>query len=70
MSSHLNGYSATSSKRNVRGTVHNRTDNTAAGPSKLEIIHRALLAPFSHRKADSSEILSDCTYLIALSLTE
>ncbi len=66
MSSRLNGYSDTSSKRNVRGTVDNRTENTAAGPSKLEIVHRALLAPFSHRKTDSSKILSDCTYLIAL----
>ncbi|KAK0245407.1 WD40-repeat-containing domain protein [Armillaria nabsnona] len=64
MSSRLNGYSDTSSKRNVRGTVDNRTENTAAGPSKLEIVHRALLAPFSHRKTDSSKILSDLAPVI------
>ncbi len=44
MSSRLNGYSDTSSKCNARGAVDNRTETTAAGPSKLEIVHKALLA--------------------------
>ncbi|KAK0208029.1 WD40-repeat-containing domain protein [Desarmillaria ectypa] len=64
MPSRLNGYSDASSKRNARGTVDNRTENTAAGPSKLEIVHKALLAPFSHRKTDSSKILSDLAPVI------
>lgn len=31
------------------------------GPSRLELVQKALLAPFNHKKSDSARILSDCT---------
>lgn len=30
--------------------------------TKLEFLQKTLLAPFNHKKADSTRILSDCPY--------
>lgn len=38
------------------------TDASASGPSKLELVQKAFLAPFSHKKRDSTRILSDRMY--------
>ncbi|KNZ78167.1 Mitochondrial division protein 1 [Termitomyces sp. J132] len=39
-------------------------DVNHSGPSKLEIVQNALLAPFHHRKKDSTKILSDLAPVI------
>lgn len=37
------------------------TETTSSGPSKLELVQKAIMAPFNHKKNDSTRILSDCT---------
>lgn len=37
------------------------TDTSVSGPSKLELVHQAIMAPFHHKKTSSAKILSDCT---------
>ncbi|KAH7930577.1 Trp-Asp repeat-containing protein [Leucogyrophana mollusca] len=40
------------------------TDPSASGPSKMELVSKAIFAPFSHKKSDSSRILSDLAPVI------
>ncbi|KAJ3789717.1 WD40-repeat-containing domain protein [Lentinula aff. detonsa] len=40
------------------------TPNSLAGPSKLQLMQKALMAPFSQRKNDSSSIISDLAPVI------
>ncbi|KAG6869059.1 hypothetical protein C0993_004732 [Termitomyces sp. T159_Od127] len=52
-------------KRNVRPPLGPIVmDINHSGPSKLEIVQNAFLAPFHHRKKDSTKILSDLAPVI------
>ncbi|KAJ4485503.1 WD40-repeat-containing domain protein [Lentinula aciculospora] len=52
-------------KRNGRYTLDQiNTSTSLAGPSKLQLMHKALMAPFSQRKTDSSSIISDLAPVI------
>ncbi|KAG6872462.1 hypothetical protein C0995_009565 [Termitomyces sp. Mi166 len=52
-------------KRNARQSFDPLITNVNhSGPSKLEIVHNALLAPFHHRKKDSTKILSELAPVI------
>ncbi|KAF8887771.1 WD40-repeat-containing domain protein [Infundibulicybe gibba] len=53
------------SKRNLRSTPDPLVTHTAtAGPSRLELVQKAFLAPFSHKKNESTRILSDLAPVI------
>ncbi|RDB28476.1 Mitochondrial division protein 1 [Hypsizygus marmoreus] len=59
------GRSSDEKKRNGRSNVEPIvTDPSASGPSKLELVQNAFLAPFHHRKRDSTRILSDLAPVI------
>ncbi|GLB36557.1 putative WD40 repeat-like protein [Lyophyllum shimeji] len=52
-------------RRNTRPTVDPVvTDGSASGPSKLELMQKVFLAPFQHKKRDSTRILSDLAPVI------
>ncbi|KAF8060982.1 WD40-repeat-containing domain protein [Lyophyllum atratum] len=52
-------------KRNARSTLDPLvTDGSSSGPSKLELVQKAFLAPFQHKKRDSTRILSDLAPVI------
>lgn len=46
-------------KRNGRSVEP--TESSTSSLSKFEIVQKAIMAPFSHQKRDSTRILSDCT---------
>ncbi|KAH7883973.1 WD40-repeat-containing domain protein [Phlebopus sp. FC_14] len=52
----------------VRAALHplvtEPTTGTSSGRSKMELVSKALFAPFSHKKADSTKILSDLAPVI------
>jgi hypothetical protein len=47
-------------KRNGRSVLEPAESSTSQGPSKFEVVQNVLMAPFSHRKRDSTRILSGC----------
>jgi division protein 1 len=62
MASDSGGRPSEDRKRNARAALDSLvTDTSAPGPSKLELVQKAIMAPFSHKKRDSTRILSDCT---------
>ncbi|KAH7916494.1 WD40-repeat-containing domain protein [Hygrophoropsis aurantiaca] len=59
------GKSAGDKSKNIRPVLDPLTpDPSASGPSKMELMSKALFAPFSHKKSDSSRILSDLAPVI------
>ena len=63
MASESKGKSFGNRSENVRAAVDplvtEPASGTASGRSKMELVSKALFAPFSHKKADSTRILSD-----------
>ncbi|KAG6814439.1 hypothetical protein H0H92_007443 [Tricholoma furcatifolium] len=65
MAAETRGRRSDEKKRNTRSNLDPLvTDSTSSGPSKLEIVQNALLAPFHHKKRDSTKILSDLAPVI------
>lgn len=58
-----------SKRQNARAALDSITAETGAGMSRMELVSKALLAPFNHKKSDSTSILSERKYqVIILSL--
>lgn len=47
-------------KRNPRNALDPIVTDVSSGPSKLELVQNVFMAPFHHKKRDSTRILSDC----------
>lgn len=50
-------------KRNARAALDplltSSAPQSASGPSRLDIVSRAIMAPFTHKRGDSTKIFSD-----------
>ena len=56
-------------KKRERPPPVDTTSTSSSTASKLDVVSKAIMAPFAHRKHDSTKVLADCTCMFYVSLS-
>lgn len=59
---------SSSKKRGPKAAVDNLAEGSSSTPSRLDVVSKAIMAPFTSRKHDSNKIFSDCKLSIYINV--